>query len=414
MEPGSTWQLIILIILICGSAFFSASETALMSLSKIRLRHMVDEGVKGANKVQKLNDDPSKLLGTLLVGNNIVNIASSSIATAVAIKMLGSEGVAIATIVMTIVILIFGEITPKTLASQNAEKISLLVSPMISVVSIILKPLVVLTTFIANILISILGGKTSSTAPLITEAELKTIVDVSEEEGILEIEEREIIHKVFEFGDLYVKDAMVQRVDIIAIELNSTFEEIMQVIKEEQFSRIPVYQETIDNIVGIIYVKDILMADFKEDEFRIKDHMRKPYYTYEYKKVIDLFKEINKSRQHMNIVLDEYGGTVGIITIEDMLEEIVGEIEDEYDEQHSEITIINDSEYLVDGSVKIEDINDLIGTDIHSHEFDSIGGFIIGELGKFPQLKQQIVFEEKKFIVEEIEKNRIKKVKILL
>ncbi len=414
MEPGSTWQLIILIILICGSAFFSASETALMSLSKIRLRHMVDEGVKGANKVQKLNDDPSKLLGTLLVGNNIVNIASSSIATAVAIKMLGSEGVAIATIVMTIVILIFGEITPKTLASQNAEKISLLVAPLISVVSIILKPLVALTTFIANILISILGGKVSNTVPLITEAELKTIVDVSEEEGILEVEEKEIIHKVFEFGDLYVKDAMVQRVDIIAIELNSTFEEIMQVIKEEQFSRIPVYQETIDNIVGIIYVKDILMADFKEDEFRIKDHMRKPYYTYEYKKVIDLFRDINKTRQHMNIVLDEYGGTVGIITIEDMLEEIVGEIDDEYDEQHSEITIINDNEYLVDGSVKIEDINDLIGTDIHSHEFDSIGGFIIGELGKLPQLKQQIVFEDKKFIVEEIEKNRIKKVKILL
>ncbi|WP_291566525.1 MULTISPECIES: HlyC/CorC family transporter [unclassified Clostridium] len=414
MEPGSTWQLIILIILICGSAFFSASETALMSLNKIRLRHMVDEGVKGANKVQELNDDPSKLLGTLLVGNNIVNIASSSIATAVAIKMLGSEGVAIATIVMTIVILIFGEITPKTLASQNAEKISLLVAPLISVVSIILKPLVVLTTFVANILISILGGKVSNTVPLITEAELKTIVDVSEEEGILEVEEKEIIHKVFEFGDLYVKDAMVQRVDIIAIELNSTFEEIMQVIKEEQFSRIPVYQETIDNIVGIIYVKDILMADFKEDEFRIKNHMRKPYYTYEYKKVIDLFREINKTRQHMNIVLDEYGGTVGIITIEDMLEEIVGEIDDEYDEQHSEITIINDSEYLVDGSVKIEDINDLIGTDIHSHEFDSIGGFIIGELGNFPQLKQQIVFKDKKFIVEEIDKNRIKKVKILL
>ncbi|HCQ88444.1 MAG TPA: hemolysin [Clostridium sp.] len=414
MEPGSTWQLIILIILICGSAFFSASETALMSLNKIRLRHMVDEGVKGANKVQELNDDSSKLLGTLLVGNNIVNIASSSIATAVAIKMLGSEGVAIATIVMTIVILIFGEITPKTLASQNAEKISLLVAPLISVVSIILKPLVVLTTFVANILISILGGKVSNTVPLITEAELKTIVDVSEEEGILEVEEKEIIHKVFEFGDLYVKDAMVQRVDIIAIELNSTFEEIMQVIKEEQFSRIPVYQETIDNIVGIIYVKDILMADFKEDEFRIKNHMRKPYYTYEYKKVIDLFREINKTRQHMNIVLDEYGGTVGIITIEDMLEEIVGEIDDEYDEQHSEITIINDSEYLVDGSVKIEDINDLIGTDIHSHEFDSIGGFIIGELGNFPQLKQQIVFKDKKFIVEEIDKNRIKKVKILL
>ncbi|GAA0121439.1 MAG: HlyC/CorC family transporter [Clostridium argentinense] len=414
MEPGSTWQLIILIILIGGSAFFSASETALMSLNKIRLRNMVDEGIKGADKVQKLNDNPSKLLGTLLVGNNIVNIASSSIATAVSIKILGAEGVAISTIVMTIIILIFGEITPKTLASQNSEKISLIVAPIISVISIILKPLVVLTTFVANIFISILGGKTSNDVPLITEAELKTIVDVSEEEGILEEEEKEIIHKVFGFGDLYVKDAMVQRVDVIAVELNSTFEEIMQIIKEEQFSRIPVYQETIDNIVGILYVKDILMADFKEDEFRIKDHMRKPYYTYEYKKVIDLFKEINKSRQHMNIVLDEYGGTVGIITIEDMLEEIVGEIDDEYDEQHSEIVTINDNEYLVDGSVKIEDINDLIGTDIHSNEFDSIGGFIIGELGKFPQLKQQINFKDKKFIVEEIEKNRIKKVKILL
>jgi len=372
---------------------------------------MVEENIKGANRVKELTDNPSSLLASILVGNNVVNIASSSLATVLAISLIGSRGVAISTIIMTIVVLIFGEITPKTLASQNSEQISLRVANPIFIISKMLKPVVIITTTISKFFIKLLGGKSDSNKPFITEDELKTMVDVSEEEGILKSEEKDMIHNVFQFGDLYAKDVMVQRVDIIALDIEESLDKIISVIKEEGFSRIPIYSNTIDNIVGILNVKDII---FMEDTkgFSLKNYMREITCTYEFRKVTELFKDMNKNRQHMVVVLDEYGGTVGIVTIEDLIEEIVGDISDEYDDEEPEIYVVKEDEYIVGGSVRIEDINELIGTKIESEEFDSIGGFIIGVLGRFPNISEEIIYSNYRFIIEDIDRNRIKKIRI--
>lgn len=412
MGPGVTWQIIVLILLLCLSAFFSAAETALMSLSKIRLRHMVDEEVKGAEQIEKLVENPSKLLGTILVGNNIANVIASSLATLISIKLMGEGAVGIGTGIISILIIIFGEITPKSLAAQNSEKLSLMVAKPIAFLIIVFRPIVAITTYIANGLITLLGGKPNKNQPYITEDELKTIVDVSEEEGVLEIEEKEMIYNVFEFGDLQVKDIMVQRVDIAALEQEASYEETMEIIKREQFSRIPVYKETIDNIVGILNVKDLLMLDKEMSTFSIEKYMREPFYTFEFKKITDLFRDMKKEKNHMAVVLDEYGGTVGIVTIEDVVEEIVGDISDEYDEDETEIDVIKEDEYIVSGSVRLDEINDLIGTTIESEEFDSVGGFIIGQLGRLPEASEQVEYNNIIFKIENIDKNRIRKVRI--
>ena len=412
MEPSQVWQVIALIILLILSGFFSMSETALMSLSKIRTRHMVDEGVKGAKLVEKLTEDPNKLLGAILIGNNIVNIGASAIATTLFVDLLGASGAGVATGVMTVLVLIFGEITPKSIAKQKSEKVSLKVSKPINLVVKVFKPFIGIFTGISSIFIRLLGGDPKATEPFITEEELKTMVDVSEEEGVLENVEKEMIFNVFDFADTQAKDVMVQRVDIIAIDVEATYDDVLRVIKDEQFSRIPVYNQTIDDIVGILYVKDIIIADEDKSDFKVSKYMREPFYTFEFKKIKELFKEMKKSRNHLAVVLDEYGGTVGIVTIEDLIEEVFGDIEDEYDDFDDEIKVIKEDEYIVDGSARLDDISDLVGVNMESEEFESIGGFIIGELGRFPEEKEEITLSNVRFVVEELEKNRIKKVRI--
>ena len=408
-----TWQIILLIILLIMSGFFSMSETALMALSKIRIRHMVDEGVRGSKLVEKLSQDPSKLLGAILIGNNIVNIGASALATSIAVKLIGPSVVGIVTIVMTILVLIFGEITPKSIAKQNSEKVSLFVSKPIGIIVKVFNPLVIVFTSISSVFIRLLGGDPKATEPFITEEELRTMVGVSEEEGVLEDVEKEMIFNVFEFADSQVKDVMVQRVDIVAVDVHSTYEEVISIIKAEQFSRLPVYNENIDDVIGILNVKDLIMASECKDNFKVSDYMREPYYTFEFKKIAELFKEMKKTRNHMAVVLDEYGGNVGIVTIEDLIEEVVGEIEDEYDDDRdSDIIVVKEDEYIVDGSARLDYIGDLIGVTMESEEFDSIGGLVIGELGRFPEQNEEVKINNIKFIVEDIDKNRIKKVRI--
>lgn len=382
-----------------------------MSLSKIRIRHMVEDGVKGAKLVEKLTEDPNKLLGSILVGNNVVNIGASALATSVAMKAFDESGVGIATAIMTILVLIFGEITPKSIAKQRSEGVSLKVSGIVNIIVKILRPFVAVFTFISSFILKLFGADLNKDQPFITQEELKTMVDVGEEEGVLEEEEKEMIFNVFEFGDIQVKDVMVQRVDIVALGLDSTYDDVIDIIKEEQFSRIPVYNDSIDDIIGIMYVKDLILLNNK-DNFKVQDCIREAYYTFEFKKVTELFKEMKKSRNHMAVVLDEYGGTVGIVTIEDLLEEIVGEIEDEYDELEEEIEVVKEDEYIVDGRIRLDDLSDLIGVKMESEEFDSIGGFVIGQLGRIPEPKEEVSYENMRFVVEEIDKNRIKKVRI--
>ncbi|MDY3828547.1 MAG: hemolysin family protein [Clostridium sp.] len=412
-----TTEIVLLIVLLGLSGFFSMSETALMAITKIRMRTMLDEGVKGAKLLDKLLQNPSKLLSAILIGNNVVNIGASAISTTLTVKLMGGSdvGALVATGVMTVLVLIFGEITPKTIAKMNAEKVALRVSRPINIISIILKPLVFIFTAISSVVIKLFGGDASASDHYITEEELKTIVDVSEEEGVLENTEKEMIFNVFKFGDIQVEDIMIQRVNITALNKDITKEELFDTIKKEQFSRIPVYDETIDNVVGVLNVKDLILLEDKSKEFNVMDYTREPFYTFEFKKVSELFTEMKKTRNHMAVVLDEYGGTVGIVTMEDLVEEIVGDIEDEYDEaKDKNIRKIKENEYIVEGSTRIDELSDLLGFEIESEELDSVGGLIIDSIGRMPKEKEQIEIENVKFIVEKVKKNSIKKVKILI
>ncbi|HBG5344002.1 TPA: HlyC/CorC family transporter [Clostridioides difficile] len=412
-SPNNLIQIIFLIVLLIGSAFFSASETALMSLSKIRIRYMQDEGVKGAKLVSSLIENPNKLLSSILVGNNVVNIAATSISTSLFIGLMGEKGVALATAVMTILVLIFGEITPKTIAASNSEKVSLLVSKPIKAIIFVLRPIVWIFNIITNVIFKLLGITNKGAKSFITEEELKTMVNVSHEEGVLEMEEREIINNVFEFGDMQAKNAMVQRIDMVAIDMEDSYDEIIQVFKTEKLSRMPVYEETIDDIIGILNIKDIIfLSDEEIESFDIKNYMREPFFTYEFKKITQLLEEMKLEKSQMAIVVDEYGGTSGLLTIEDLVEVIVGDIEDEYDEEEDEIQVIKEDEYIVDGSTKIGDVNELIGVNLESEEFDSIGGFIIGHLSRLPEENEVIEVDNIRFCIESIEKNRIKKIRI--
>lgn len=414
-STGNILQIGLLVVLLLSSAFFSASETSLMSLSKIRIRYMEDEGVKGAKLVGSLIEKSSDLLSSILVGNNIVNIAATSVSTSLCISIFGDGGVAIATAVMTVLILVVGEITPKTIAANSPEKIALVVSKPINIIMKIMKPIVLIFNLLTGIIFKIMGIDNDGVKPFITEEELKTMVNVSHEEGVLEMEEREIINNVFQFGDMQAKEAMIQRLDMVAIDIENSYDEIIELFKSEKLSRLPVYKESIDDIVGILNIKDIIfLSDEEIENFDIKDYIREAFFTYEFKKITQLLEEMKKEKTQMAIVVDEYGGTAGLLTIEDLVEVIVGDIDDEYDEEEEDIIKINDNEYLVEGSTKISDVNEQLGINFESEEFDSIGGFIIGYLKRIPEENEIIEVEAVKFKVESIDKNRINKIRIFV
>ena len=390
------------------------SETALMSMSKIRLRHLVENHVKHAKLTQDLLDHPNQLLGTILVGNNLVNIAASAIATSIAIYFWNNKGVGIATFLMTLLILIFGEITPKNIAIDYTEEIVLFIAPIMSVFVKIFSPVVWVLTNFTNGLLHLFGLNKQEKKPLITEEELKTIVEVSSQEGVLESDEKEIIDNIFEYSDMRVKDIMIQRMDIVAVDVSATYEEVVAAFGEKQFSRIPVYEDTIDNIVGVLYAKDLFFIPVEKiKQFDIKKYMREPFYTYEFIKISDFFRRMQGDRIHIAIVLDEYGGVAGIITMEDIIESILGDINDEYDPQDEEdIVCIKEGEYLVNGSVRLEDLNEEIGTHFESEDFESIGGFILGILGRIPRTGEIINYESIRFVIEKVDKSRIMKIRL--
>lgn len=407
-------QITILVALLFFSAFFSMSETALMSMSKIRLRNLVENHVKHAKLTQDLLDHPNQLLGTILVGNNLVNIAASAIATSIAIYFWDNKGVGIATFLMTLLILIFGEITPKNIAIDYTEEIVLFIAPIMNVFVKIFSPIVWVLTNFTNGLLHLFGLNKQEKKPLITEEELKTIVEVSSQEGVLESDEKEIIDNIFEYSDMRVKDIMIQRMDIVAVDVSATYEEVVAAFGEKQFSRIPVYEDTIDNIVGVLYAKDLFFIPVEKiKQFDIKKYMREPFYTYEFIKISDFFRRMQGDRIHIAIVLDEYGGVAGIITMEDIIESILGDINDEYDPQDEEdIVCIKEGEYLVNGSVRLEDLNEEIGTHFESEDFESIGGFILGILGRIPRTGEIINYESIRFVIEKVDKSRIMKIRL--
>lgn len=415
MDSSDALQLGVIIFLLVLSAFFSSAETALTTVNKIRILSLAEQGNKRAQTVLKIRENSGKMLSAILIGNNIVNLSASSMVTTLVQDLFGSTAVGIATGVLTLLVLIFGEITPKTLATIHSEKIALAYANVIYLLMKILTPVIFIINKLSMIFLKLLRVDPNSKENLMTEHELRTIVDVSHEDGVIESDERQMIYNVFDFGDSTAKDIMVPRVDMVCVDINSSFEEIIQTFREERFTRIPVYDGNSDNVVGVINVKDLLLSQPSED-FHIRDIMRDPYFTYEYKKTSELMVEMRQDSINFTIVLDEYGATVGMVTLEDLLEEIVGEIRDEYDNDEEElIKEIHDNEYQVPGSTKLDDLNDALTLNLESEDYDSIGGYIIEHLDHLPKAGEFVVTDQGiRLVVDAVTKKRIDKVHIYL
>ena len=413
METSDILQLVILVLLLSASAFFSSAETALMTSNKLRIRNLAENGDKRAEKVLEITANTDKMLSAILIGNNIVNLSASALSTTLTLKMFGSSLVGVATGVLTFLILVFGEITPKNVASKNAEDMALKYIGIISVLVIILTPAIYIVNKVAGIVIS-LFIKNNDDNNMVTEDELRAMVEVSHEDGVIEKEEKKMIVNVVDFGDTVAGDIMLPRVDMVMVSVESSYGEILKIFREERYTRIPVYEESPDNVIGILNVKDFLLIEDKEN-FSVKEHLREPLYTYEYKKTSSLMVDMRKTGANIVIVLDEYGTTVGLITLEDMLEEIVGEIRDEFDADEDEgITKISETEYLIDGSTNLDDVNDRIGLELSSEEYESIGGIIMEKLGRLPVEGEVITFDNIILTVKKMDHARIEKVGLKL
>ena len=370
---------------------------------------MAENGDKRAKKVLDITANTDKMLSAILIGNNVVNLTASSLSTTLTLKIFGSSLVGIATGILTFLILVFGEITPKNVASKNAENMALAYIGVISVIVTVMTPVIFIVNKVAGAVISIFT-KNSDENNAVTEEELRAMVEYSHEEGVIENEEKKMIVNVVDFGDTVAGDIMVPRVDMVMVDEKSSYEEILQVFREERYTRIPVYEETPDNVIGILNVKDFLLIEDKEN-FVMKELLREPLYTYEYKKTSALMMDMRKTGANIVIVLDEYGITAGLITLEDMLEEIVGEIRDEFDADEDEgITKVSDLEYLIDGSTNLDDINDRIGLELSSDEYESIGGLIMEKLGRIPAEGEIINLDSIVLTVKKMDHARIEKV----
>ena len=415
MDTDSVIRFLILILLLLLSAFFSSAETALTTVNRIRIRALIDEGNKPAQTVQNILDRYSKMLSTILVGNNIVNISASSLATTLAIDLWGSYAVGIMTGALTLAVLLFGEITPKTWAMYNSEKISLAYAKIIYTLMILFTPIIFIIDKLAGGIMLLFHINTSDKTVTVTEKDLKTYVDVSHEDGAIETEEREMIYNVFDFSDSEATDIMIPKIDITMVDITASYNELLRIFKESMYTRIPVFENDTDNVVGIVNVKDFLFVSNKKT-FQIRDILRDAYYTYEYKKTADLMMEMRKATMNVAFVLNEYGACVGMITLEDLLEEIVGEIRDEYDGDEEElIKEVGIRQYLVEGSMKLDDINDALDTELTSEDYDSIGGILIGALDHLPEEGETITTAEGITIrAQEINQNRIEKVLLTL
>ena len=415
MNPDDIFQLIVLVVLLILSAFFSSAETSLTTFNRIRMRTLADEGNKRAARILKVTEDSGKMLSAILIGNNVVNLSASSIATTLALRLFGSVGAGIATGILTVLILIFGEISPKTLATLHAEKLAMAYSGIIQFLMMLLTPVINVINKLSNLFLFLLRVDPNKSRDMMTEEELKTIVDVSHESGVIETEEREMIHNVFDFSDALAREIMTPRIDMTFVKSDSTYHEILEIYREDHYTRMPVYEETTDHVIGILNMKDLLLYE-DVDHFSVSNILREPFFTYEKKNTAELFLEMQTKSINLAIVLDEYGITAGMVTMEDLLEEIVGEIHDEYDgNEEAQLTKISDTEYIAAGSMNLEDLCDDLDIHLTSDDYDSIGGYFIGKCDHLPVEGEQITTEDNIVLtVTSVNKNRIEQLRIQL
>lgn len=413
MNTGDFIQIVVLVILLMLSAFFSSAETALTTVNKIRMRTLAEEGNKRAQKVLTVTDNSGKMISAILIGNNIVNLSASSIATTLAIKLFGNMGAGIATGILTLLILIFGEISPKTLATIHADKIALTYAGIISLIMKVLTPVIFLMNTLSLAFLKLLRVDPNDGNRVMTENELRTIMDVGHESGVIETEEHEMINNVFDFTDAEAKEIMIPRIDMTFVPVNASYHELLDIFRETRYTRLPVYEESNDNVIGILNMKDILLCE-DQSTFSIREIMRTPFFTYEHKNTAELFSQMQESSINIAIVLNEYGTTAGLITMEDLLEEIVGEIHDEYDyNEEEDVYAINEKEYLVQGSMNLEDLCDSLEIHLESEDYDSIGGYMIGLLDHVPEEGESVTAPDGTILrVDKMDKNRIEKLYI--
>ena len=413
MGPSDAINIIVLFILVLLSGFFSSAETAIISVNKIRIRSMVEEDVKNAALVAKIIEDSRKFISTVLIGNNVVNISASALATTFISGLFGNVYIGIVTGILTMIILVFGEVLPKTIASIHSEELSLAYAPVLLFLMKIFTPLVFLLNIISGGILKIFGVDPDKITSGITENELLTYVEVSHEEGIIENEEKEMITNVVGFGDSLVKDVMVPRVDMYTISDDINYDELLFAFEKDKYSRLPVYQENVDNIIGIVYLKDVAFYKGDKTEFKIESILRPANFTYEFKKTSELLIEMRNSSLSMCIVLDEYGAAVGLITLEDLLEEIVGEIRDEYDgDEVDDIVQLDQDEYMVMGSTRLDDFNEFFGTEYESDDYDSIAGKLIELFERLPEKGDAITDGPLSFLIEFVDHRRIEKIRV--
>ncbi|MDD5957158.1 MAG: hemolysin family protein [Lachnospiraceae bacterium] len=409
----AVFQIVVLVILIALSGFFSSSETALTTVSKIKIRTMANEGDARAKMVQKVTGNTQKMLSAILIGNNVVNISASSIATVLFVDLFGSSGAGIATGIMTLLVLIFGEITPKNMASRQALKLSLRVAGIIYAITVVLTPVIFVVNHICGFILKLTGADKDDKKAKMTEAEFRTIVDVGNESGAIENEEKDYINNLFDFSDTEVKELMIPRIDVTMINVNWSYAKVRSVFMKEMYTRIPVYDGDSDHVIGILNMKDLLKK--KDDEqFSLKSYLREPFFTYEFKNADELFNQMRKKRIHMAIVLDEFGSVSGIVTLEDLLEELVGDIQDEYDErEEKELTEDGPGEYTALGSMNLDDLSDELGLKLESEDYDTIGGYLLGLFDHLPRKGESYVSKDGViFTASEVRHRRIEKVKI--
>lgn len=413
MEEAQIVQLVVILILLLLSAFFSSAETALSTMSEVKIRSMIDEGKKGAVTLQKVVSNYGKMISTILIGNNVVNIVASAVVTTFTIELVGDDFIGYATGILTLCVLLFGEIVPKNVAKIKSEMLAIVYAPIIYMLMFILTPVIWVVDIFARALLWLVHINPDE-KNAITEAELRTYVDASFEDGAIESGEKTLINNVFDFSDSVAKAIMIPNVDMVCVEENAGYEEVLATFREHMYTRLPVYHEDTDHIIGIINIKDFILVDDRE-AFSIREIMRECYYTHEYKKTSDLLKEMRQKTSSMAFVLSEYGECVGMITLEDLLEEIVGEIRDEFDEEENDfIREIDEKTYVIEGSRKLDDINDAIGTELGSEAYDSIAGLVIEELDRLPEEAEEVILEDgTKIQVVDVDNNRITKVKLI-
>ena len=411
----SPWVLYLVLLIVCLvlSAFFSSSETAFISLERFRVQHMVDTKVKGATRVAKMLERPERFLSTILLGNNLVNTAVAALATILAISVWGEEqGVLIATIGVTIVLLIFAETTPKTFANRHAEKLSLLFVRPIEIISWLFTPFVAILSWISSGVTRLVGG-TPVPRSLVSEEEIRTMITVGHKEGTVEEAEADMLHAVFEFGDRPVSEVLVPRPEVVGVEKGTTLADFLALYAESPISRFPVYEENMDNVVGILSIKDVLMALAKgtiTSESPIDDLIRPAYFTPETKRISELFSEMRDKNYRMSVVVDEYGGTAGVVSLSRLMEEIVGPVGDELAAAEKEYEPINEYTFQIDGGMRIEEANEEMDLELPEGEYETVAGFVLHLLGRIPKQGQQLRYKGLKIVVTKMKGLKIEEI----